>query len=160
MIPSDCGNLLRACSYFDNRKVTDEAMIAWSHAIHDGIGMADAMAAIAVHHGESNDWCGPSHVNKRVEAVRRERLQRAGDPPIPGDLTYSEEKAWRQLWCSAVKDGDSDPVGTANRAMRLTPAELPAAREDRVRAIEALAISKAIPPETKPVLKRRPRGAR
>ena len=143
MMPSECGQLLRACSYFDNRKVTEEAMVAWSHSIGQDMAISDALAAITAHYAQTAEWIGPSHINARVGLIRRERLQRAGTPPIPGGLEYADEKAWRQLWCSAVKDGDPDPEGVANTAMRITPQELTENRR-RVRAIEALAESKTI----------------
>jgi hypothetical protein len=137
MNTSDCGDLLRACAFYDNRKVTREAAIAWEHSIHADISKADALKAIAEHHAESTEYIGPAHVNQRVKAIRRERLQRAGDPPMPGRLTWQQEREWRQNWCDGVKAGmDRDLAAVhASQAMSLPP-ELPAV--DRTQALRAL----------------------
>ena len=137
MNTSDCGDLLRACAFYDNRKVTTEAMIAWSHSILADVSKADALKAIAEHHAESTDYIGPAHINQRVKAITRDRLQRAGDPPMPGDLTHAQERDWRALWCAAVKVGMDRDIAAehASRAMGL-PAEQPAV--DRTQALRAL----------------------
>jgi hypothetical protein len=143
MIPSDCGDVLRACAFYDNRKVTDEAAVAWSAAIDKDVSKRDALEAVVAHYADSADWLGPSHINQRARAVRRERLQRAGDPPIPGDLTHAHESTWRHLWCSAVKDGHPDPERAASDQLGIaTPTLLPPDPE-RLRAI--LATSKSVP---------------
>ena len=123
MNPSDCGDLLRACAFYDNRKVTNEAMIAWSHAIDPDVGKADALQAIADHHGDSTEYILPVHINRQVKAVRRDRLQRAGTPPTPGDLTQAEEREWARRWCAHVKAGaDRDQAAAlASTDMGLTP---------------------------------------
>lgn len=155
MNPSDCGDLLRACSFYDNRKVTDEAMVAWAHAIRPDISKADALKAIAEHHAESTDYIGPAHINQRVRAIRRERLQRAGDPPMPGDLTHAQEREWRQLWCDRVKAGmDRDMAAeSASMAMNLHP-ELPAVGSSDAQRAELAAVLAA----TKRVPNPRPQG--
>jgi len=137
MNPSDCGDLLRACSFYDNRKVTTEAMIAWSHAIAADISKADALKAIAEHAAESTDYIGPAHINQRVKGIRRERLQRAGDPPMPGYLTWQQEREWRNHWCTAVKVGMDRDVAAehASRAMGL-PADQP--QIERITELKAL----------------------
>lgn len=146
MTPSECGRLLRACAFYDNRKVSDESMIAWSRAINADLNPRDALEAIAAHYSESSDWCMPSHINTRVRAVRRERLQRAGVPPIPGDLDQAQEQAWRELWCASVKDGDDDPVAVANHAMGITAVtELVGMPADVRAAITQFASDHAVP---------------
>lgn len=147
MIPSECGQLLRACSFYDNRKVTEEAMIAWSHAIAADVTAADAIAAITAHHADTDDWCGPSHVNRRVRAIRRDRLQRAGIPPIPSDLDQATERLWSRAWCAAVKDGADDPQQLANEAVGIEnrPLELvPMPHEVRL-AIDGFAKAHSVP---------------
>lgn len=162
MNPSDCGDLLRACAFYDNRHVTTEAMIAWSHAIGPDVTKVDALRAIAEHHATSTDYIGPAHINLRVREVRRVRLQDAGTPPIPGDLTWAQEKAWRTLWCAGVKDGQSseDAAASASEAMSL-PRELPPGSSDQVAAerlafVAKLAESKATP-KASPEKVKRPR---
>lgn len=145
MNTSDYGDLLRACAFYDNRKVTTQAALAWAHAIHPDITKADALKAIAEHHAESTDYIGPAHINQRVRAIRRERLQRAGDPPMPGGLSWEQEREWRQLWCTAVKAGADKGMAAemASRRMDL-PAEL--APADRANELTALvAKSKRVP---------------
>lgn len=137
MNPSDCGDLLRACAFYDNRKVTKEAMVAWSHAIHPDITKHDALQAIAEHHGESTEYILPAHVNQRVKAIRRERLQRAGTPPVPGDLTQAQEREWRQLWCEKVKSGyESDKAAWFASTELGVPPEKPLS--DRITELRAL----------------------
>lgn len=145
MNASDCGDLLRACSFYDNRKVTNEAMVAWAHAIHPNISKADALKAIADHHAESTDYIGPAHINGRVKATRSERLTRAGTPPIPGGLSWQQERGWRQLWCDRVKAGMDREVAaeSASRVMGLPDEIPPAERKHELAAL--VAKSKRVP---------------
>ena|SRR5690242_4710960 len=140
---SEISQLLASIAATDNRTVGRLDVETWAAILPDEITLADAYTAVVSHRRNSDAWLMPKHIIDRVATVRRERLQRAGTPPIPGGLEYADEKAWRQLWCSAVKDGDPDPEGVANTAMRITPQELTENRR-RVRAIEALAESKTI----------------
>jgi hypothetical protein len=139
--------LLAKIAAYDRRTIGDADNAAWTEVMtNSDVPLSDALVAVAAHFGASHDYLMPIHIIERVKAIRRERLTRAGTPPTPGGLEYADEKAWRQLWCAAVKDGDVDPEGTANRAMKITPAPLEENRA-RVRAIEALARSKSIPGE-------------
>lgn len=144
MNPSDCGDLLRACAFYDNRKVTKEAMVAWSHAIQSDVTKHDALQAIADHHGESTEYILPVHINRRVKAIRRERLQRAGTPPVPGGLTQAQEREWTRVWCAQVKNGHAPDRAAWMASTEMgVPPELPLA--DRVAQLSALlATSKGI----------------
>lgn len=155
MNASDCGDLLRACAFYDNRKLTLQAALAWAQSIAADVSKADALKAIAEHHAESTDYIGPAHINQRVRAIRRERLQRAGDPPMPGDLTHAQEREWRQLWCDRVKAGmDKDTAAeSASMAMNLHP-ELPAVGSSDAQRAELAAVLAA----TKRVPNPRPQG--
>lgn len=129
MNTSDYGDLLRACAFYDNRKVTKEAAVAWAHAIKPYVTKADALQAIADHHAESTDYILPAHVNDRVRQVQRDRLQRAGDPPMPGGLTWQREREWRERWCAAIKAGlDKDQAAAQASTVMGLPAELPPAK--------------------------------
>lgn len=140
---SEISQLLASIAATDNRTVGRLDVETWAAILPADMTLADAHQAVVAHRRSSDAWLMPKHIIDAVGAVRRERLTRAGTPPIPGGLTYADEKAWRQLWCSAVKDGDPDPEGVANSAMQIQPQELSENRR-RVQAIEALAASKTI----------------
>lgn len=137
MNASDCGDLLRACAFYDNRKVTKEAMAGWSQAIKSYVDKADALQAIAEHHANSADYILPVHVNDRVRAIQRERLARAGTPPIPGDLTQAQEREWQLNWASYVRAGaDKDHAAALASTDMDLPPELP--MRERKAEMEAL----------------------
>jgi hypothetical protein len=70
---------------------------------------------------------------------------------MPGGLTWQQEKAWRQLWCAAVKDGETrdDAARTASDAMQLGPANELVGMPAEVRAaITRFATEHAVPAVT------------
>ena len=147
MKSSEAMVLLTKIATTDKRNAGETEAKSWAEIMTDNdVPLPDALVAVREHFGSSHDYLMPIHIIERVKAIRRERLTRAGTPPIPGGLEYADENAWRQLWCAAVKDGDVDPEGTANHAMKITPTPIEENRA-RVRAIEALAQSKSIPRE-------------
>lgn len=138
MNPSDAGQVLRACSFFDNRKVTKEAMLAWGKALGDRCTLADALQAVVDHHAETDTYCGPSHVIERARKLRRERFERTGPPPMPGGLELADEKRWRRTWLAAVNAGADDPTVVADTALGIARVELPP-NPEMAKAIESLA---------------------
>lgn len=122
---SEVSQLLGAIAATDNRTVGDLDVQTWAAILPPDMPLAAAQAAVIQHRRESSDWLTPKHIIDAVGLERRERLQRAGDPPMPGDLTWAQEREWRQLWAGHVKDGLSrdDAAKVASRQMAL-PSEL------------------------------------
>lgn len=148
MNTQEIGQLLGLMAFHDNRKIGPGDIMAWEEVLPTEISLIDARAALRELRQAGPDWIMPSHIIEKVMTVRKDRLIRAGTPPIPGGLEYTDEKSWRQLWCSAVKDGETrdEAEATTNHAMKITPSDL-AVNAARVRAIEALAQSKSITKE-------------
>jgi hypothetical protein len=126
MKPSEAAVLLSTIARTDRRTVSETEARSWAELMteHD-VPINDAIDAVKYHFGHSRDYLMPIHVIDRVKDVRRERLQRAGTPPMPGGLTWQQEKDWRILWCANVKDGLAPDAAAiaASEAMKL-PLEL------------------------------------
>lgn len=147
MRKSEVATLLGMLAATDNRTVGDLDVETWTAILPPDMPLADAQAAVIQHRQQSVDWLQPKHIIDLVGGIRRERLQRAGTPPIPGDLTWAQEQDWRVLWCSHVKAGleRSAAARAASDAMGLIedePAQAVAAA--RLQAIEYLAQSKGV----------------
>ena len=106
--------LLVKMAAFDQRTIGDADVAAWAEALGDSVALKDGLDAITAHYRASNDRMMPADLIRVVGGVRRDRLRRAGDPPIPGDLNHTQEKAWRHLWCAAVKDGADSTAAAAH----------------------------------------------
>lgn len=149
MKKSEVADLLTAIASTDNRTVGRLDIEMWFKILPEDLTLANAQDALIRLRLETGDWITPKHIVDRVTEVRRDRLQRAGTPPIPPDLTWTQEKAWRQLWCEAVKDGEEDPEAYANEAMGITPLAIEATSESiaelRRQLVAGLAESKAVP---------------
>lgn len=153
MKKSEVGDLLTAIAATDNRTVGRLDIEMWFKILPESMTKDQAEDAVIRLRGETNDWLTPKHIIDRVKELGRERLQRAGTPPIPGDLTQSQEREWVRLWCYQIKAGDTiaDATLSANLLMDL-PTELPPAstaesREAQKAQLEAvLAASKRVPP--------------
>lgn len=166
MKPSEAAVLLATIARTDQRTVGESTARSWAELLTEAdVPLSDAVEAVKYHFGHSADYLMPIHVIHRVKEIRQERLSRAGTPPMPGDLTWHQERAWRQLWCANVKDGMSieDAAAAASEAMNL-PRELPAAPEaaadERKALIQKLADSKAAPKarmEDRKPIERKPR---
>lgn len=146
---SEVAYLLAAIAATDNRTVGKLDVETWDAILPCEISIQAALAAVVAHRRASAEWLTPKHIIDAVGAVRRERLTRAGVPPIPGDLTRPQELEWSAQWCTYVKDGETrqEAEDHTNRTMNIIrPAELVMGR-DRVHSIELLANSKAIPKE-------------
>lgn len=114
---SEVSTLLAVIAATDNRTVGRLDVDTWAAILPVDMPLADAQAAVIEHRRTSTEWLQPKHIIDSVGQVRRERLRRAGLPPIPGGLTYAQEGEWRRAWCAAVKDAEADPVSVANAAL-------------------------------------------
>jgi hypothetical protein len=149
MKPSEAMILLSKIASTDKRMAGEAEAHSWAEIMTDNdVPLSDALVAARGHFGSSREYLMPIHIIERVRAIRRERLQRAGTPPMPGDLTRDQERDWAALWCSYVKDGETrdEAEQHAYQTMNIPSAEL-TANPLRVRRIEALAQSKSIPKE-------------
>ena len=95
MSPADVTRLLAIISTFDNRRVEESTIAAWS-AVFDGTPwtLAQAREAVVRHVRTSTDYLQPAHVIAgarivRDEEEREERRQRALNPP---ERTYGAPK--------------------------------------------------------------------
>jgi hypothetical protein len=131
----EVADLLAWVTANDQRTIGKADILAWAAALDDDLSLADAQRAVTEHHGETAERIGPSHVNARCRQIRRDRLRNAGTPPIPGGLTHGQERTWRQLWCSAVKDGSPTPIDDANEGLGIPPEIVPAPDPERLRKI-------------------------
>lgn len=156
MNTQEIGQFLGLVAFHDNRKVGPGDIMAWEDVLPAEISLEDARTALRAHRRAGSEWLMPSHIITSVMAIRRERLTRAGTPPMPGDLSWQQEKEWRQLWCAKVKDGVTPEQAAAETSIAMRIHELPAVENaTRVRAIEAFAGRKRDPkPEPPPKPKR------
>ena len=138
MKKSEVAKLLTAIAATDNRTIGMLDVDTWAAILPDTMTLPDAQAALIHHRQTSTEWLQPKHVIDAVRAINRDRWQRIGVPPIPGDLTLAQEKVWRIEWCAAAKAGRADPVAVANSALGISPVELPPNPEMAAR-IKALA---------------------
>ena len=127
MKPSEALILLATIARTDKRTAGEPEARSWADLMtKNDVPLDDAIDAVQHHFGTSHDYLMPIHIIDRVREVRRERLQRAGTPPIPGDLTWQQEKDWHILWCDNVKDGmDPDAAAAQASASLNLPRELP-----------------------------------
>lgn len=95
MSPADVTRLLAVISTFDNRRVEESTIAAWS-AVFAGTPwtLAQAREAVVRHVRTSTDYLQPAHVIAgarivRDEEDREERRQRALNPP---ERTYGDPK--------------------------------------------------------------------
>ena len=144
---SEAALLLAKISAYDRRTVGDADIEAWAEVLPEDMPLADALDAVRDHFRSSTEFLMPLHLIDAVRSIRQGRLRAAGTPPIPGGLDWKQEKAWRQLWCNAVKDGESaeDATVIADQAMHITPMEEIADHAARVKLIQQLADSKKVP---------------
>lgn len=142
--------LLTKMAAYDQRTIGEADVAAWHEVLPEEVGIVDALASVPAHYSRSRDRMMPADVIDAVTAVRRERLQRAGTPPMPADLTWKQERTWRKLWCDNVKDGMSIELAAATASDEMDlPKELPpapdAVADERKALIQKLAESKATP---------------
>ncbi|UVK61378.1 helicase loader [Microbacterium phage Gingerbug] len=87
MSPADVVRLLAIIATFDNRRVEDSTIAAWS-AVFEGLPWTfeQCRRAVVKHFRDSTDYLQPAHVIRgarieRDEEEREERRQRALNPP-------------------------------------------------------------------------------
>lgn len=68
----ETARLLGLAASYDNRNITDNAVVAWQAALSD-VDFADGQAAVVRHFRESTDYLMPAHVRRGAEDVDRER---------------------------------------------------------------------------------------
>ncbi|MGZ4519746.1 MAG: hypothetical protein ACXVGA_03710, partial [Mycobacteriaceae bacterium] len=66
MTPAEAQTLLGIAASFDNRKPSEEAAIAWSHALN-GFRFVDCRDAIVAHYRVSSEWLMPAKVVAEVK---------------------------------------------------------------------------------------------
>lgn len=137
----------------DRRTIGDLDVDTWFAILPEDITLTEAQTALIHHRKTCTDWLEPKHIVDLVKLIRtdhidperRERLRRAGDPPIPDGLTWAQEKDFRRFWCEQIKDGASKEAAAEliYRKMNL-PAELPTT-DRKVELEQILSTSKRIP---------------
>jgi hypothetical protein len=141
---SDVGRLLMAIAATDNRTVGMLDIDTWHAILPAHLSLEDAHAALIHHRQTSTEWLQPKHIIDAARQINRDRWQRIGIPPIPGDLTLQQEKAWRIAWCAAAKAGDPNPIAIADTAIGITTHELPANPEMAARIKQLTSKSKGV----------------
>lgn len=122
MTPAEAQTLLGIAASFDNRKPSEEAAIAWSHALA-GLRFVDCRDAVVAHYRASSEWLMPQRVISEVKRIRSKRIAEAGDPTPPPDLTPLETIAW--LAETRRRIGDGEPVDWLAAYGELTPRHMP-----------------------------------
>jgi hypothetical protein len=147
----EVARLLAAVAATDNRTVGKLDVETWAQILPADMALADAMGAVVAHRRTSTEWLMPKHIIDSVAAIRRERLTRAGTPPIPGNLSWHQEKEWRQLWSAKVKDGATSEQAAAQTSIAMRIHELPAVEDAvAVEAIATFARARSIPKAERP----------
>jgi hypothetical protein len=145
----EIGELLGRVAYSDNRTVDAGLIMHWEEMLPADLTFQECMDALRHHRQTSTAYLNETHIIQRVAEVRksagRDRLARAGDAPYPPNLSQAQERAWKRAWMDSIKSGAFEPVREADAVLGYArPKEL---QPDpvKVRAIENLAKSKAIP---------------
>lgn len=149
MTIDEIGVFLGRVAYSDNRTVDAGLLLHWEDMLPRDFTFDESMAALKHHRQTSTAYLNETHIIQRVAEVRRaagkDRLARAGDAPYPLELSQAQERAWKRAWMDSIKSGALDPVREADAVLGyVRPKEL-LADPAKVRAIENLAKSKAIP---------------
>lgn len=151
MMPSEAMVLLATIARVDKRTASETEAKAWAEAMtRKNVNLKDAIEAVQEHTATSTEYITPAHIVAKAKEISRARWVKAGDPPVPGGLTYHQEKEFRRIWCDHVKDGQT-PMQAGLLAIEELgiPAELPpvpaATAKERAALIQRLANSKAIP---------------
>ena len=106
MTPAEAQMLLGIAASFDNRKPSEEAAVAWSHAL-DGFRFVDCRDAIVAHYRSSSEWLMPARIIAEVKRIRAKRIEE--HPPLtpPAGLTPIETTAWLKEARHRVGNGES-----------------------------------------------------
>jgi hypothetical protein len=133
MTPAEAQMLLGIAASFDNRKPSEEAAIAWSHAL-DGYRFEDCRDAIVAHYQASSEWLMPAKVIAEVKRIRSKRIDDhppLTPPPAPEHLSESEQVAWQTDWRREAigRIGDGEVIDSDAAYGELKPRHLPDMRE-------------------------------
>lgn len=132
---SEIATFLGMVAATDRRTVGDLDVQTWQVILPDDITLNEAQAALIHHRKTCTDWLEPKHIVDLVDLIRRdhldperrERLRRAGVPPVPDGLTWAQEKEFRKGWCALIKDGASkDEAAALTRQQMGLPVEITA----------------------------------
>lgn len=96
---SETAQLLTKIAAFDRRTIGEADVLAW-HEILEPFPLADCLDAVRAYFSETREWCMPSDVVQRVQAVRTQRLRDAGTI-TPNECTYERidsPTGWSQSW--------------------------------------------------------------
>jgi hypothetical protein len=105
----DVVDVLTKCACYDNRRVGNANVEAWSEALSIGnvTSKTDALRAVAIHHVRNpGTWCQPGHVAAIVREIRDDRISRAGEEAIT-ELTIRLGSRYAAV--RAIGDGQGPP---------------------------------------------------
>lgn len=93
MTPVEIGMLLAKAAAYDARTVGKADVAAWHEALHM-LDYGDAMAALVDHFRESTERLMPVHINRRVKAMRAERLTGIDAVELAPDVDTANVALW------------------------------------------------------------------
>lgn len=97
--------LLGIAASFDNRKPSEEAAIAWSHALGD-LPFTDCRDAVVAHYRIGSEWLMPAKVIAEVKRIRAKRINDhppLTPPPGPEGETDAELVERQQAWLADAR---------------------------------------------------------
>ena len=115
MTPAEAQVLLGIAASFDNRKPSEEAAVAWSHAL-DGLRFEDCRDAVIAHYRTSSEWLMPTVIIREVRRIRGQRIKDFGNVPIPAGLDPDDEVQYRRYLRQAREAiADGRPLTTPEK---------------------------------------------
>lgn len=117
--------LLIYVAAIDNRRVTDDAVVAW-HGILADLELSDCREAVRRHFASTTDYLMPAHVRRQAAEIDRERRRRARE---------ADEAQQRALEAHSPTRDRSVEVRALLAELRR---RLPAADERNVRRAEVI----------------------
>lgn len=105
MTPAEAQLLLGIAASFDNRKPSEEAAIAWSHALGD-LPYNDCRDAVVAHYRVSSEWLMPAKVITEVKRIRAKRIN--DHPPLtpPSGLEPAQTIEWLKEQRRRIGNGE------------------------------------------------------
>jgi hypothetical protein len=150
MKPSEAAVILAKIAAYDRRTVGEADAQAWAEALDGHVTVADALQAVTDHFTESRDWIMPVDVIKRAAKFRRARIQAAGLPDFPSDLTAAEERKWLEIWHAHLSRGDTPLAAQYSADLVLNVTRVPSqpVEPEKLRAmLDQLGTSWRFPPK-------------